>query len=118
MRLSILVAALAAAGCSKTDLGSPCHLIGPGGAEVTPAPGREYLFLGSAECENFVCTSTGGPGYCSTPCSGPGDACGGGLTCGSLAIDAAYLDAMRARMTPAQFAATFGGMQGAFYCVR
>jgi len=50
--------ALAGAGCARTDLGAPCHLQDVNGGELRPQPGREYLYLGSSECESFACLAT------------------------------------------------------------
>src|SRR5205085_1115655 len=69
--------------CARSDLGAPCHLQDATGAELRPQPGREYLYLGSSECESFACLATPGTsgGYCSQPCSGSGVSCPSGLTC-------------------------------------
>ena len=120
MRMLALLLIGLAAGCAKTDLGAPCHLIDTAGAELQPQAGREYLFLGSSECASFACLSTpgSGGGYCSQPCAGPGTACPSGLVCGALAIDQGYLDTLKARLPPAQFDKLFGQLGGTYYCLR
>lgn len=106
--------------CARTDLGSPCHLQDAKGAEVKPQPGREYLYLGSSECESFTCLATpgAGGGYCSQSCSGPGGSCPSGLTCAQLSLNDTYLAVMRGRLTPDQFQAQFGQVTSSYYCVR
>jgi hypothetical protein len=108
------------AACARTDLGSPCHLIDPSGAELTPQAGREYLYLGSSECASFACIAPSGAnqGYCSQACSGSGGTCPSGLVCSQLAIDASYLAVLKQRLPPAQYEALFGQLGGTFYCVK
>ncbi|GAC1604174.1 MAG: hypothetical protein NVS4B10_17100 [Myxococcales bacterium] len=107
-------------GCARTDLGAPCHLQDASGAELRPQPGREYLYLGSSECESFACLANPGAtsGYCSQPCSGVGASCPAGLTCAQLALDQGYLDFVKARLPPDRYQALFGQLAGSFYCVR
>jgi hypothetical protein len=108
------------AGCARSDLGSPCHLQDAAGAELRPQPGREYLYLGSSECESFSCIATPGAtgSYCSQACAGPGGSCPGGLGCAQIALDASYLDYMRATLPPDRYQALFGQLAGSYYCVR
>jgi hypothetical protein len=121
---STLAAAFAAAallgGCARTDLGAPCHLQDANGAELRPQPGREYLYLGSSECESFACLATPGTqgSYCSQPCSGVGGSCPSGLTCGQLNLNQDYLDAMKQRLPPARYQQLFGQLGGTFYCLK
>lgn len=117
--LNGLLLAASVCGCTKTDLGSPCHLISAQGSEVIPNAGRAYLFLGSPECENFVCAAEGGgAGYCSSPCTGPQDNCGGGLSCRSISLDKNYRAQVQTRMAAADYAKLFGKWPGDYYCQR
>jgi hypothetical protein len=106
--------------CARTDLGSPCHLQDAAGAEVTPQPGREYLYLGSSECESFSCLATPGASgsYCSQACAGPGASCPAGLACGQLSLNAGYLAVMRQRLSAKEFEGLFGQLTSSYYCVR
>ena len=106
--------------CARTDLGSPCLLQDAKGTTVKPQPGREYLYLGSSECESFTCLATpgSGGGYCSQACAGPGASCPSGLSCAQLSINDAYLAVMKARLTPDQYQAKFGQVTSSYYCVR
>jgi hypothetical protein len=106
--------------CARSDLGAPCHLQDLNGAELRPQPGREYLYLGSSECESFACLATPGTsgGYCSQPCSGAGASCPSGLTCHQLALDPAYLDAMRQRLSADRFQTLFGQLTSSFFCAK
>ena len=118
-----VIAALAflfAGACARTDLGAPCHLQDAKGAELRPQPGREYLYLGSSECESFTCLATPGSqaGYCSQPCSGSGASCPAGLTCTQLNLDQSYLDAMKLRLPANRYQQLFGQLGGTFYCVK
>ncbi len=108
------------AGCARTDLGAPCHLQDVAGAELSQQPGRQYLYLGSSECHSFTCLATPASqgGYCSQTCAGAGAACPSGLTCAQLALDAQYLDSMKARLTPANYQQLFGQVGSSWYCVR
>ena len=119
-KLLALLLLLVAAACARTDLGAPCHLQDANGAELHPRPGREYLYLGSSECESFSCLATPGAtaGYCSQPCGGPGSSCPSGMSCAALALDSSYLDYMHATMPPARYQALFGQLSGSSYCVR
>lgn len=116
----LIVLCMTVQGCARTDLGAPCHLQNALGAELRPQPGREYLYLGSSECESFACLANPGAtsGYCSQPCSGAGASCPAGLTCAQLALDQDYLDFVKARLPPDRFQALFGQLAGSFYCVR
>jgi hypothetical protein len=111
---------LLAAACAKTDLGSACHLQDVNGGALTPQPGRQYLYLGSTDCQSFACLSTGTSAgtYCSQPCGGAGGSCPNGMTCQELALDQLYLTTIQGRMTPQQFQQMFGQMQSSFYCVQ
>ncbi|HEY5677854.1 MAG TPA: adventurous gliding motility lipoprotein CglC [Myxococcales bacterium] len=106
--------------CARTDLGAPCHVENAAGAEIIPQPGRQYLYLGSSECESFACLAMAGAssGFCSQSCSGPGGSCPSGLTCTQLAINQQYLDTMKARLPPDRYAQLFSQMGSTFYCVR
>jgi hypothetical protein len=116
--LTVLLLTLCA--CARTDLGAPCHLQDASGAELHPQPGREYLYLGSSECESFACIANAGAtsGYCSQPCSGPGASCPAGLSCAQLALDQGYLDFVKGRLPADRYQAFFGQLVGSFYCVR
>src|SRR4051794_7922023 len=113
------VAALSFA-CARSDLGAPCHLQDVNGAELRPQPGREYLYLGSSECESFACLASPGTSgaYCSQPCSGEGASCPSGLSCGQLNVNQDYLDAMKLRLPPVRFQQLFGQLGGTFYCLK
>ena len=121
---STLAAALAmaalAGGCARTDLGAPCHLQDVNGAELRAQPGREYLYLGSSECESFACLATPATqgAYCSQPCSGAGGSCPAGLSCGQLNLNQDYLDAMKQRLSPERYQQLFGQLGGTFYCLK
>jgi hypothetical protein len=117
---ALLAAGALAGGCARTDLGAPCHLQDVNGAELRIQPGREYLYLGSSECESFAClASPGSPGpYCSQPCSGVGGSCPAGLSCGQLNLNQDYLDAMKQRLPPATYQQLFGQLGGTFYCLK
>jgi len=121
---SVLLWTLAAlsltSACARSDLGAPCHLQDAAGAELRPQPGREYLYLGSSECESFACLATPGSagGYCSQPCSGSGVSCPSGLTCRQLALDPGYLDAMKKRLSADRFEALFGQLSSSSFCAK
>ena len=114
------LAAVLAGGCAQTDLGSPCHLQDANGGELQPMPGRDYLYLGSGECESFACLATGSSqgAYCTQPCTGAGGSCPSGLTCAQLSLSPGYLNDMKARLPPDQYQALFGQLTGSSYCVR
>ncbi|HEX4382470.1 MAG TPA: hypothetical protein VH083_05965 [Myxococcales bacterium] len=119
LRTVALSTLLLLAACAKTDAGAACSLQDGNGANLTAVPGRQYLFLGSSECQSFACLSTGsGAAYCSQACTGDGASCPAGLVCQELAIDQEYLATVQARITPEQFQQTFGQMTSSFYCVR
>jgi hypothetical protein len=120
LRRVVLLTVLLAAACARTDLGATCHVENGAGGELVPLPGRQYLYLGSSECESFACLATqgSGGGYCSQPCSGAGASCPSGLACTQLAIDQTYLDAMKARLSPARYQQLFGQLGSTWYCVR
>jgi hypothetical protein len=107
-------------GCARSDVGAPCHLQDVNGAELRPQPGREYLYLGSSECESFACLATPGAqaGYCSQPCSGPDASCPAAMTCQQLTLNDAYLAAMQTRLGTTRFQQLFGQLSGSYYCAR
>jgi hypothetical protein len=115
-----VVAAIYATGCARTDLGAPCHLLDANGAELQPQPGREYLYLGSSECESFACLASPGSAgpYCSQACSGPGGSCPAGLSCGQLNVNQDYLDTMKQRLPSDLYRQLFGQLSGTYYCLR
>ena len=119
-KLLAAVLLILSAGCARTDLGAPCHLQDASGAELHPRPGREYLYLGSSECESFSCLATPGAtsGYCSQPCAGTSASCPSGMTCSALALDSSYLGYMRATLAKARYQTLFGQLTGSYYCVR
>jgi len=119
-RTVLLLTVLLAAACARTDLGAPCHVEDAQGAELSPLPGRQYLYLGSSECGSFSCLATAGgsTGYCSQACAGSGASCPAGLTCQQLAGNTGYLDVMKTRLTPAQYQQLFGQLESTWYCVR
>jgi hypothetical protein len=120
LRRVVLLTVLLAAACARTDLGAACHVEDGLGAEVAQLPGRQYLYLGSSECESFACLATQGSsgGYCSQACSGSGGNCPSGLTCTQLALNQDYLTAMKARLPPERFQQLFGQLGSTWYCVR
>jgi hypothetical protein len=120
LRTVVLLTVLFAAGCARTDLGAPCHVENAQGGELVPLPGRQYLYLGSSECESFACLATpgAGAGYCSQACSGEGGSCPSGLSCAQLALDQTYLDTMKARLSPDRYQQLFGQLGSTWYCVR
>jgi hypothetical protein len=117
---AVALAMSVAAGCARTDLGAPCHLLDPNGAELQPQPGREYLYLGSSECESFACLASPGSSgaYCSQACSGPGASCPAGLSCGQLNVNQDYLDTMKIRLSVDLYHQLFGQLGGTYYCLR
>jgi hypothetical protein len=119
-RTVVLLTILLAAACARTDLGSPCHVQNAAGGEVAQLPGRQYLYLGSSECDSFACLATQGSsgGYCSQACTGQGSSCPAGLTCTQLALNQTYLDTMKSRLTAQQFQQTFGQLGSSWYCVK
>jgi len=120
IRTVLLTTLFLLSACARTDLGSPCHLQDAAGAELTPQPGRQYLYLGSSECGSFTCLATPASqgGYCSQACTGSGAACPSGLTCTQLALNTQYLDSMKARLTPDRYQQLFGQVGSSWYCVR
>lgn len=120
LRRVLLLTLLAVAACARTDLGAPCHVENSAGGEILPLPGRQYLYLGSSECESFACLATQGAagGYCSQACSGSGGSCPSGLACTQLALNQEYLDTMKARLPPDRYQQLFGQMGSTWYCVR
>jgi len=116
-RLTLL---LLAGACARSDLGAPCHVQDINGGELQPQPGREYLYLGSSECESFACLATPGfnSGYCSQSCAGAGASCPAGMTCSQLNLSSAYLDAMKQRLPPDKYSQLFGQVNSSWYCVR
>jgi hypothetical protein len=118
VRLTLLSLAFS---CARTDLGAPCHLQDALGAEVQPQPGREYLYLGSSECESFACLAARGSSgaYCSQACTGAAAVtCPKGMVCGQLSLSETYLDDMKARLPPARYAQLFGQLNSSWYCVK
>src|SRR5438445_11504044 len=71
-RLATAVVCLTfALACARSDLGAACHLQDANGGEMRALPGRDYIYLGSSECESFACLATSSSnGYCSQACSG------------------------------------------------
>jgi hypothetical protein len=119
-RTVVLLTVLLLGACARTDLGAPCHVQDVAGAELQPLPGRQYLYLGSSECESFTCLATAGSsgGYCSQSCAGAEGSCPAGLTCQQLALNAQYLESMRARLPADRYAQLFGQLGSSWYCVR
>jgi hypothetical protein len=119
LRRVVLLTVLLVCACARTDLGAACHVENAAGGELIPLPGRQYLYLGSSECESFACLATqGSSGYCSQACSGSGGSCPSGLACTQLAIDQDYLDAMKARLPADRYQQLFGQLGSTWYCVR
>ena len=119
-RSVVLLTLLLAAACARTDLGAPCHVEDNQGGELVQLPGRQYLYLGSSECDSFACLATQGSsgGYCSQACAGQGASCPSGLTCTQLSLNQQYLDTMKARLTQQQYQQMFGQLGSSWYCVR
>ena len=118
LRRVVLLTVLLGAACARTDLGASCHVENAAGGELIPLPGRQYLYLGSSECESFACLATqGATGYCSQSCSGAGGSCPSGLTCTQLALNQQYLDTLKARLPPDRYQQLFGQMGSTWYCV-
>ena len=120
LRRVLLLTVLLLAACARSDLGAPCHVENELGAELVPEPGRQYLYLGSSECDSFACLASqgAGSGYCSQPCSGSGGSCPSGTSCTQLAVNQEYLDAMKARLPPDRYQQLFGQLGSTWYCVR
>src|ERR1700682_2580259 len=60
LRRVVLLTVLLATACARSDLVSPCHVKNAVAAELIPHPGRQYLYLGSSECDSFACLATQG----------------------------------------------------------
>jgi hypothetical protein len=120
LRTVLPLTLLLAAACARTDLGAPCHVQDAVGVDLSPQPGRQYLYLGSSECGSFACLATPGSqgGYCSQSCAGSGAACGAGLSCTLLALNPQYLDSMKARLAPDRYQQLFGQLGSSWYCAR
>ncbi len=120
LRRVVLLTVLLAGACARSDLGAGCHVENASGAELIPLPGRQYLYLGSSECDSFACLATQGAnsGYCSQPCSGSGGSCPSGFACTQLALNQEYLDTMKARLTPDRYQQLFGQLGSTWYCSR
>ena len=115
----MLLTLLLAAACARSDLGAPCHVENAVGAELIPQPGRQYLYLGSSECDSFACLATQGSngGVCSQACSGSGGSCPSGLSCTQLSLNQEYLDTMKARLAADRYQQLFGQLGSTWYCV-
>jgi hypothetical protein len=120
LRTVALLTLLLPAACARTDLGAPCHVQDAAGAELTPQPGRQYLYLGSSECGSFACLATPGSngGYCSQSCGSASGSCPAGLTCAQLALNPQYLDSVKSRLSPSRYQQLFGQLGSSWYCVR
>jgi hypothetical protein len=120
LRRVVLLTVLLVAACARSDLGAPCHVENAVGAELIPQPGRQYLYLGSSECDSFACLATQGSsgGFCSQPCSVSGGSCPSGLSCTQLSLNQEYLDTMKARLAPDRYQRLFGQLGSTWYCVR
>src|SRR3954451_2019252 len=119
-RTVMLLTVLLLGACARSDLGAPCHVENAAGGEIVPQPGRQYLYLGSSECESFACLATQGAnsGYCSQACSGPGGSCPAGMSCAQLALSPEYLATLKTRLAPDRYTQLFGQLGSSFYCVR
>jgi len=119
-RTVLLLTVLALAACARSDLSAPCHLEDAQGAELPQQPGRQYVFLGSSECDSFACLGTVGSsgGYCSQACGGPSGSCPAGMACTQLALNQQYLDVMKARLPAQRYQQMFGQLGSSWYCLR
>lgn len=119
-RTVLLLTVLLPGACARTDLGAPCHVEDAQGGEVSALPGRQYLYLGSSECQSFACLATpgAGGGYCSQPCAGAGGSCPNAMKCTQLAISEQYVSTMKSRLPPQRFQQLFGQLGSSWYCVR
>ena len=117
---SVVLLTVLSAACARTDVGAACHVEDSQGGELVQLPGRQYLYLGSSECDSFAClaTSGSGGGYCSQACGGAGASCPAGLACTQLALSPDYLASMKARLTPQRYQQIFGQLTSSWYCVR
>ena len=120
LRRVVLLTLLLGSACARSDLGASCHVENTSGAELIPQPGRQYLYLGSSECDSFACLATQGAnsGYCSQSCSGSGGSCPSGFTCLQLALNEQYLATMKTRLSADQFQQLFGQLGSSWYCTR
>ncbi len=120
LRRVVLLTVLLLGACARSDLGAPCHVENAAGGEIVPQPGRQYLYLGSGECESFACLATQGAssGYCSQSCSGAGGNCPSGMTCTQLALSQDYLATLKARLPPDRYTQLFGQLGSSYYCLR
>jgi hypothetical protein len=132
---------LACAACSlPTDLGTPCELLAPdagdgGGGLINTDGGatNDYLYLGSAACENLVCIRPAGSkldagyGICSNLCTpdNPGQACGPsqdcnsnqtGLVCRTVTLDPKFVATIEAEDGGAALLDEYLGGPNATYC--
>jgi len=116
----VLLTVMLLGACARTDLGAPCNVESAQGGEIVQLPGRQYLYLGSSECDSFACLATNGSsgGYCSQACGGQGASCPAGLACTQLSLNQQYLDTMKARLSPQQYQQMFGQLGSSWYCVR
>jgi len=116
----VLLTVLLVAACARNDLGASCHVENAAGGELIPQPGRQYLYLGSSECDSFACLATQGAnsGFCSQPCGGSGGSCPSGFACAQLALNQDYLSTMKARLPPDQYQQLFGQLGSTWYCSR
>jgi hypothetical protein len=110
VRTVVLLTVLLAAACARSDLGAPCHVENAAGAELIPLPGRQYLYLGSSECDSFACLATQGS-------TGEGGSCPSGMSCTQLAVNQQYLAALKARLPADRYQQLFGQLGSTWYCL-
>jgi hypothetical protein len=130
----VLVAAslLAAAGCSKPDVGQPCQ-ISWGTSEIAPPDpvalfngnGSDYFESGNLSCENLICIVSPAPagsryssgGYCSKPCVSDQDCFKSdtGLVCRQMILDPTFLAELE-RTNPALKELYLGDVAYSSYC--
>lgn len=82
MRPLLLALAVSLASCGTSDLGSPCEM--PASVEAGE-PAFDYLYLGTAECDDLVCLRRKGTtsSVCSRACLDESD-CEPGFACVKL----------------------------------
>lgn len=118
-----VLATVAAQGCRRSDLGTPCRL-SPGGDPIDTAAlaqKKDFILFGAPECEELVCLRDrdseldGGLeglfwGYCSAACLPEGEFC-------SRAADM-HCRAVLPDETAVVGPATPGRLPDPYYCVR
>lgn len=126
--------------CAKTDLGLPCTLTQPcstGTCSIPPSAVEnrsiDYVALGAAECDNFVCIrttrsanpenqATAARGYCTSPCIDAQDCSpdyngkSNKMICDRIVFDEAFLDRLK-KDSPEEYEQILGNGISSKYCI-